>query len=139
MKLHRGRAFVSVNKAVVTQASSAIPVVPLYVSLLFKIMKAKGTHEGCIEQIQRLLEKQMYNGNALDFDDQGRVRIDDWEMAPDVQKAVFDVWPQVTTETFDGHADFAGYQSDFLKNFGFGVAGIDYEAPTEVERPIEDA
>jgi enoyl-[acyl-carrier protein] reductase/trans-2-enoyl-CoA reductase (NAD+) len=139
MKLHRGRAFVSVNKAVVTQASSAIPVVPLYVSLLFKIMKAKGTHEGCIEQIQRLFEKQMYNGNALDFDENGRVRIDDWEMAPDVQKAVFDAWPQVTTETFDAHADFAGYQSDFMKNFGFGLAGIDYEAPTEVERPIEDA
>jgi enoyl-[acyl-carrier protein] reductase/trans-2-enoyl-CoA reductase (NAD+) len=139
MKLHRGRAFVSVNKAVVTQASSAIPVVPLYVSLLFKIMKAKGTHEGCIEQIQRLFEQQMYNGNALDFDEQGRVRIDDREMAPDVQKAVFDIWPQVTTETFDAHADFAGYQSDFLKNFGFGVAGVDYEAPTEVERPIEDA
>jgi enoyl-[acyl-carrier protein] reductase/trans-2-enoyl-CoA reductase (NAD+) len=139
MKLHRGRAFVSVNKAVVTQASSAIPVVPLYVSLLFKIMKAKGTHEGCIEQIQRLFEKQMYNGNALDFDENGRVRIDDWEMAPDVQKAVFDAWPQVTTETFDAHADFAGYQTDFMKNFGFGLAGIDYEAPTEVERPIEDA
>jgi enoyl-[acyl-carrier protein] reductase/trans-2-enoyl-CoA reductase (NAD+) len=81
----------------------------------------------------------MYNGNALDFDENGRVRIDDWEMAPDVQKAVFDAWPQVTTETFDAHADFAGYQSDFMKNFGFGLAGIDYEAPTEVERPIEDA
>ncbi|NBV52026.1 MAG: trans-2-enoyl-CoA reductase family protein [Verrucomicrobia bacterium] len=139
MKLHRGRAFVSVNKAVVTQASSAIPVVPLYVSLLFKIMKAKGTHEGCIEQIQRLFEKQMYNGNALDFDENGRVRIDDWEMAPDVQKAVFEAWPHVTTETFDAHADFAGYQTDFMKNFGFGLAGIDYEGPTEVERPIEDA
>ena len=139
MKLHRGRAFVSVNKAVVTQASSAIPVVPLYVSLLFKIMKAKGTHEGCIEQIQRLFEKQMYNGNALDFDENGRVRIDDWEMSADVQKAVFDAWPHVTTETFDAHADFAGYQTDFMKNFGFGLAGIDYEAPTEVERPIEDA
>jgi enoyl-[acyl-carrier protein] reductase/trans-2-enoyl-CoA reductase (NAD+) len=139
MKLHRGRAFVSVNKAVVTQASSAIPVVPLYVSLLFKIMKAKGTHEGCIEQIQRLFEKQMYNGNALDFDENGRVRIDDWEMSADVQKAVFEAWPHVTTETFDAHADFAGYQTDFMKNFGFGLAGIDYEAPTEVERPIEDA
>jgi len=139
MKLHRGRAFVSVNKAVVTQASSAIPVVPLYVSLLFKIMKAKGTHEGCIEQIQRLFEKQMYNGNALDFDENGRVRIDDWEMSADVQKAVFDIWPTITTETFDAHADFAGYQTDFHKNFGFGLAGIDYEAPTEVERPIEDA
>lgn len=139
MKLHRGRAFVSVNKAVVTQASSAIPVVPLYVSLLFKIMKAKGNHEGCIEQIQRLFEKQMYNGNALNFDDKGRVRIDDWEMLPEIQKAVFDVWPAVTTETLDKYGDFAGYQSDFLKNFGFGLAGVNYDAPTEVERPIEDA
>jgi len=139
LKLRRGRAFVSVNKAVVTQASSAIPVVPLYVSLLFKVMKAKGTHEGCIEQIQRLFEKQMYNGNALDFDDAGRVRLDDLEMDPAVQKAVFDVWPQVTTETLDAHGDFAGYQSDFLKNFGFGLAGVDYEKPTEVERPITDA
>jgi enoyl-[acyl-carrier protein] reductase/trans-2-enoyl-CoA reductase (NAD+) len=138
MKLHRGRAFVSVNKAVVTQASSAIPVVPLYVSLLFKIMKAKGNHEGCIEQIQRLFEKQMYNDNALDFDDNGRVRIDDLEMLPEIQKAVFDIWPLVTTETFDQYGDFAGYQSDFLKNFGFGLAGVDYDAPTEVERPIEN-
>ena len=139
MKLHRGRAFVSVNKAVVTQASSAIPVVPLYVSLLFKIMKAKGNHEGCIEQIQRLFEKQMYNGECLNFDEKGRVRIDDWEMMPEIQKAVFDIWPNVTTETLDQYGDFAGYQSDFLKNFGFGLAGVDYEAPTEVERPIEDA
>ena len=138
MKLHRGRAFVSVNKAVVTQASSAIPVVPLYVSLLFKIMKAKGNHEGCIEQIQRLFEKQMYNDNALDFDDNGRVRIDDLEMLPEIQKAVFDIWPLVTTETFDQYGDFAGYQSDFLKNFGFGLTGVDYDAPTEVERPIEN-
>lgn len=139
MKLHRGRAFVSVNKAVVTQASSAIPVVPLYVSLLFKIMKAKGNHEGCIEQIQRLFEQQMYNGNALDFDEQGRVRIDNWEMQPEIQKAVFDLWPHVTSETLDQYGDFAGYQTDFLKNFGFGLAGVDYESPTEVERPIEDA
>ena len=138
LKLRRGRAFVSVNKAVVTQASSAIPVVPLYVSLLFKVMKAQGTHEGCIEQIQRLFEKQMYNGNALDFDDAGRVRLDDLEMKPEIQKAVFDVWPLVTTETLDTYGDFAGYQSDFLKNFGFGLAGVDYELPTEVERPITD-
>jgi enoyl-[acyl-carrier protein] reductase/trans-2-enoyl-CoA reductase (NAD+) len=139
LKMHRGRAFVSVNKAVVTQASSAIPVVPLYVSLLFKVMKPAGTHEGCIEQIQRLFEKQMYNGNALEFDDAGRVRLDDLEMKPEIQKAVFDVWPKVTTETLDVYGDFAGYQSDFLKNFGFGLAGIDYEQATEVERPIVDA
>jgi enoyl-[acyl-carrier protein] reductase/trans-2-enoyl-CoA reductase (NAD+) len=101
-------------------------------------MKAKGNHEGCIEQIQRLFEKQMYNDNALDFDDNGRVRIDDLEMLPEIQKAVFDIWPLVTTETFDQYGDFAGYQSDFLKNFGFGLTGVDYDAPTEVERPIEN-
>ncbi|MFM9168048.1 MAG: enoyl-ACP reductase FabV [Verrucomicrobiota bacterium] len=139
MKLRRGRAFVSINKAVVTQASSAIPVVPLYISILIKVMKTKGTHEGCIEQIQRLFEKQMYDGNALDFDDKGRVRIDDWEMAEDVQREVFRIWPDVTTETLGALADFAGYQKDFLGNFGFGCAGVDYEAPTEVERPITDA
>ena len=139
LKMHRGRAFVSVNKAVVTQASSAIPVVPLYISLLFKVMKPAGTHEGCIEQIQRLFEKQMYNGNALEFDDAGRVRLDDLEMKPEIQQAVFDVWPKVTTETLDTYGDFAGYQSDFLKNFGFGLAGVDYEQATEVERPIVDA
>jgi enoyl-[acyl-carrier protein] reductase/trans-2-enoyl-CoA reductase (NAD+) len=138
LKLRRGRAFVSVNKAVVTQASSAIPVVPLYISLLFKVMKAKGTHEGCIEQIQRLFERQMYNGNALDFDDAGRVRLDDLEMDPAVQRAVFDLWPQVNTETLDALGDFASYQADFLRNFGFGLAGVDYEAPTEVERPLVD-
>ncbi|MFM9001407.1 MAG: enoyl-ACP reductase FabV [Opitutia bacterium] len=139
MKLRRGRAFVSVNKAVVTQASSAIPVVPLYVSILFKVMKAKGTHEGCIEQIQRLFEKQMYNGNALDFDEKGRVRIDDWEMAEDVQREVFRIWPDVTTETLEKLADFEGYKRDFLGNIGFGCEGVDYDAPTEVERPIVDA
>jgi enoyl-[acyl-carrier protein] reductase/trans-2-enoyl-CoA reductase (NAD+) len=80
----------------------------------------------------------MYNDNALDFDDNGRVRIDDLEMLPEIQKAVFDIWPLVTTETFDQYGDFAGYQSDFLKNFGFGLAGVDYDAPTEVERPIEN-
>ena len=83
-----GRAFVSINKALVTQASSAIPVVPLYISVLYKIMKAQGTHEGCIEQIQRLFATQMYNGSALAFDDAGRVRLDDREMQPEVQRQI---------------------------------------------------
>ena len=98
-----------------------------------------GTDAAIARADTALAEREAAKDRGKLLDDQGRVRIDDWEMAPDVQKAVFDVWPQVTTETFDAHADFAGYQSDFLKNFGFGVAGIDYEAPTEVERPIEDA
>ncbi len=136
LKIRRGRAFVSVNKAVVTQASSAIPVVPLYISILFKVMKAKGLHEDCIEQIQRLFETQMYNGNFLNFDEAGLVHIDDLEMRDDVQKEVFEIWPKICTENLAELSDFAGYQSGFLKLFGFGLAGVDYSAPVEVEVPI---
>ncbi len=136
LKIRRGRAFVSVNKAVVTQASSAIPVVPLYISILFKVMKAKGLHEDCIEQIQRLFETQMYNDNALTFDEQGLVHIDDWEMRDDVQKEVFEIWPKVSTENLLELTDFAGYQAGFLKLFGFGLPGVDYAAEVELEVPI---
>ena len=123
-----GRAFISVNKALVTQASSAIPVVPLYISMLYKVMKAKGNHEGCIEQIDRLYRTQMYGGTGLFFDDAGRVRIDDWEMQPDVQEAVAKLWPEVCTENLSALTDIAGYRAEFLKLFGFGVPGIDYDA-----------
>jgi enoyl-[acyl-carrier protein] reductase/trans-2-enoyl-CoA reductase (NAD+) len=123
-----GRAFISVNKALVTQASSAIPVVPLYISMLYKVMKAKGTHEGCIEQIDRLFRTQMYGGAALTFDEAGRVRIDDWEMEPDIQAAVAKIWPDVTTENLPALTDIAGYREEFLKLFGFGLPGIDYDA-----------
>lgn len=136
LKIKRGRAFVSVNKALVTQASSAIPVVPLYISILFKVMKAKGLHEGCIEQIQRLFETQMYNDNFLAFDESGLVHIDDWEMREDVQKEVFEIWPKITTENLTELADLDGYQSEFLKLFGFGVDGVDYSQEVEVEVPI---
>src|SRR3954470_15716191 len=88
-----GRAFISVNKALVTQASSAIPVVPLYISILYKIMKAHGTHEGCIEQVQRLFATHLYNGNQPTLDVKGRIRVDDWEMLPDIQEAVKQLWP----------------------------------------------
>lgn len=132
-----GRAFVSVNKALVTQASAAIPVVPLYISLLYKIMKERGLHEGCIEQIDRLYRTQLYGGNALTFDDVGRVHVDDWEMRPEVQAEVSRLWPQVTTENLTTLTDFASYQSEFLKLFGFGLAGVDYDADTDphVELP----
>ncbi len=123
-----GRAFISVNKALVTQASSAIPVVPLYISLLYKIMKAKGTHEGCIEQIDRLFRTQMYGGGGLLFDDAGRVRIDDLEMQPDVQAEVARIWPEATTESLAALTDIVGYREEFLKLFGFGLPGIDYDA-----------
>lgn len=131
-----GRAFISVNKALVTQASSAIPVVPLYISILYKVMKAQGTHEGCIEQIQRLFATQMYHGHTPQFDSAGRVRIDDWEMRPEIQAAVREVWPRVTTENLRTETDLAGYQTDFLKLFGFGLPGINYEADTEPHVPM---
>jgi enoyl-[acyl-carrier protein] reductase/trans-2-enoyl-CoA reductase (NAD+) len=131
-----GRAFVSVNKALVTQASSAIPVVPLYISILYKIMKAKGLHEGCIEQIQRLFATQLYNGCALDFDDAGRVRIDDWEMRPEVQAEIPGIWQQVTTENLAEISDIEGYRTEFLKLFGFGLSGVDYSADVEPHIPM---
>ena len=132
-----GRAFISVNKALVTQASSAIPVVPLYISILYKIMKAKGSHEGCIEQIDRLFRTQMYGGTGLTFDDAGRVRIDDWEMDPDIQAAVAELWPQVNTENLGALTDIAGYRTEFLKLFGFGLPGINYDVDIDphVELP----
>ena len=126
-----GRAFISINKALVTQASSAIPVVPLYISILYKIMKAQGKHEGCIEQIQRLFATQMYNGSALNFDEGGRVRLDDLEMRPEVQRQITEIWPQVTTESLRSLTDIDGYRVEFLKLFGFGLAGVDYEADVE--------
>lgn len=132
LKLRRGKAFISVNKALVTQASSAIPVVPLYVSILYKVMKEKGIHEGCIEQIQRLFATQLYNGNCLEFDDEGRVRIDNLELRDDVQKAVFDIWPKVSTENLYKLTDFAGYKKEFLKLFGFGLPNVDYSKDVEI-------
>jgi enoyl-[acyl-carrier protein] reductase/trans-2-enoyl-CoA reductase (NAD+) len=131
-----GRAFISVNKALVTQASSAIPVVPLYISILYKIMKEQGTHEGCIEQMQRLFATQMYNGRTLHLDDAGRVRIDDLEMVPSVQAAVREIWPTVTTANLVEKTDIAGYRSEFLKLFGFALAGVDYEAEVEPHVPM---
>lgn len=133
-----GRAFISVNKALVTQASSAIPVVPLYISILYKIMKAKGLHEGCIEQMQRLFATQLYNGAALAFDDGGRVRVDDREMRPDVQAEAARLWPQVTTETLAALTDIEGYRSEFLRLFGFGLPGINYAADCEPHVPMPE-
>lgn len=134
LKLKHGSAFVSVNKAVVTQASSAIPVVPLYISILFKIMKEKGLHEGCIEQLYRLYSTQMYQGNFLDFDEEGRVRIDDWEMKPEIQEEVSELWKTVTNDNFKEISDYAGYKAEFLKLFGFGLEAVDYDAPTDPDR-----
>lgn len=125
-----GKAWVSVNKALVTQASSAIPVVPLYISLLYKVMKAEGTHEDCIEQMDRLFRDRLYNGNPQP-DEAGRIRIDDWEMAPAVQKLVDQRWTEVNTDNLREIADFDGYQAGFLKLFGFGLIGVDYNADVD--------
>jgi len=123
-----GKSYVSVNKALVTQSSSAIPVVPLYISLLYKVMKAKGTHEGTIEQIQRLFAERLYteDGNVA-LDEAGRIRIDDLEMADDVQAEVDKLWKEITTENLSDISDIAGYRKEFFNLFGFEVDGIDYE------------
>lgn len=121
-----GKAFVSVNKALVTQASSAIPVIPLYISLLYKIMKAEGIHEGCIEQMQRLYAERLYTSQDVPTDEQGRIRIDDWEMRTDVQEKVASFWKQATTENLSEIGDLEGYKQDFLNLFGFGFKGVDY-------------
>ncbi len=124
---YNGRAFVSVNKALVTQASSAIPVVPLYISLLYKIMKNKNIHEGCIEQISRLFVDHLYNNdNTYLLDQAGRIRIDDLEMRTDVQEEISKLWNIITTENIEHISDLAGYREEFYKLFGFNIANVDY-------------
>ncbi|GAB3045872.1 enoyl-ACP reductase FabV [Stenotrophomonas tumulicola] len=150
-----GDARVSVLKAVVTQASSAIPTMPLYLSLLFKVMKEKGTHEGCIEQLDVLydiLYGGKAEGTAVDrlrhdlvdgqgrpvalIDGEGRLRADYKEMAPEVQAEVLALWPQVTNENLYEISDLAGYKADFLRLFGFGVEGVDYDADVDPDVKI---
>jgi len=130
LKELNGKAYVSVNKALVTQASSAIPVIPLYISLLYKIMKAEGVHEGCIEQIQRLFAQRLYTGNTVPTDEKGRIRIDDWEMRTDIQDRVKTLWADATTESLTSIGDLAGYKQDFLNLFGFGFDNVNYDADT---------
>ena len=134
-----GGAYVSVNKALVTQASSAIPVVPLYISLLYKVMKKKNLHEGCIEQIERLFSDRLYNGASPQLDEAGRIRIDDWEMKPEIQAEVASLWNTVSTENLEHISDIAGYREEFLKLFGFGLPGVDYQAEADPEMPLPSA
>ncbi len=130
-----GKALISVNKALVTQASSAIPVIPLYISLLYKVMKKEDIHEGCIEQIQRLFEQRLYTDGPIPTDEKGRVRIDDWEMRPDVQAKVDELWKEADTEALASIGDLAGYRSDFMNLFGFEVPGVTYG--TEVDEMVQ--
>lgn len=126
-----GKAYVSVNKALVTQASSAIPVIPLYISLLYKIMKANGTHEGCIEQIQRLYDQRLYTGKDVLVDEKGRIRIDDLEMDASVQEQIAKLWLEATTENLPQLGDLEGYRNDFHNLFGFGFKEIDYKVDAD--------
>lgn len=133
-----GEAFVSVNKALVTQASSAIPVVPLYISLLFKIMKEKNNHEGCIEQMVRLFADRLYNPSNTDtpVDEQSRIRVDDWELESTIQEQIKSLWPEVNTENLESLTDIAGYRTDFYNLFGFEFDNIDYSAEVDAEVDI---
>ncbi len=121
-----GEAVISVNKALVTQASAAIPVVPLYISLLFKLMKQKGTHEGTIEQIDRLYRDHFYASKPQARDAQGMIRLDDLEMQPDIQEKIMKFWSQITTENLAELTDIEGYRDDFYRLFGFNFPGVDY-------------
>lgn len=132
-----GKAYVSVNKALVTQASSAIPVIPLYISLLYKTMKEMGLHEGTIEQIDRLYRERLYTGGEVPVDEQGRIRIDDWEMRDDVQAKVSELWAKADTENLAEIGDLEGYRKDFYNLFGFEFAGVDYAADTNEMVNIE--
>lgn len=130
-----GDARVSVLKAVVTQASSAIPIMPLYLSLLFKVMKADGSHEGCIEQLYRLFAECLYSDSPR-TDDTGRLRVDELELRPQIQEAVARAWHDVTSENIPDVTDFVGYKKDFLRLFGFEIEGVDYEADVDPVVPI---
>jgi enoyl-[acyl-carrier protein] reductase/trans-2-enoyl-CoA reductase (NAD+) len=131
-----GDARVSVLKAVVTQASSAIPIMPLYLSLLFKIMKADGTHEGCIEQVNGLFRDSLYSAQPK-FDSEGRLRADGKELRPEVQNKVAELWRQVSNENLDQISDFKGYKKEFLHLFGFEIDGVDYDADVDPDVKID--
>uniref|UniRef100_UPI0040477FDE enoyl-ACP reductase FabV n=1 Tax=Vibrio anguillarum TaxID=55601 RepID=UPI0040477FDE len=130
-----GTANVAVLKSVVTQASSAIPVMPLYIAMVFKKMREQGVHEGCIEQIYRMFSQRLYkeDGSAPEVDEQNRLRLDDWELREDIQKHCRELWPQITTENLKELTDYVEYKEEFLKLFGFGVDGVDYEADVDTE------
>lgn len=129
-------AYVSVNKALVTQSSSAIPVVPLYISILYKVMKEAGIHEGCIEQMQRMFAEKLYGG-GVKTDSEGLIRMDDWEMREDIQKKVAEIWESISNDNFSENADLTGYTLDFNRLFGFDAEGVDYEAECDIEGGIE--
>ncbi|MGO9413392.1 MAG: enoyl-ACP reductase FabV [Spirochaetia bacterium] len=121
-----GRAIVAVNKAVVTLASAAIPFVPLYIALLYKVMKERGTHEGCIEQMNRLFRDRLYTGGPIPVDEAGRIRLDERELDPTVQEKVRELFAQVTTENLPQLSDFEGYRKELSRICGFDSPGVNY-------------
>lgn len=137
LKAKGGNAHVAVLKSVVTQASAAIPVMPLYISMAFKIMKEQGIHEGCIEQIQRLFETRLYSGEQAPVDEQNRLRLDDWELRDEVQNACREIWAQVNDDNIYQLTDYQGYKDEFLRLFGFGLTGVDYDADVNPEVEFE--
>jgi enoyl-[acyl-carrier protein] reductase/trans-2-enoyl-CoA reductase (NAD+) len=126
-----GRALISVNKALVTRASSVIPAVPLYIALLYRVMKDRGLHEACIQQIDRLFRHYLYSPDPLPADEEGRIRLDDREMLPEVQEEVRKRWQEVTSENVERLSDIAGFRDEYLRYHGFGVPGIDYSVEVE--------
>jgi enoyl-[acyl-carrier protein] reductase/trans-2-enoyl-CoA reductase (NAD+) len=121
-----GKALISVNKALITRASAVIPAVPLYTALLYRVMKDKHLHEGCIQQIYRLYHDFLFSGSSPKVDTEGRIRIDDWEMRPDVQRQVADLWQKIDQENIGEMADLRGLKEEFLRHHGFGMPGVDY-------------
>ena len=134
-----GGAWVSLNKAVVTQASAAIPAFALYAAILFRVMKERGTHEGATEQIVRLLRERLPAALEGDVDGDGRIRLDDLEMEPSVQARVAEIWGRIESGNLEELSDYRGYRRDFEQLFGFGVEGVDYAAATEIDRPLQAA
>lgn len=128
-------AYVAVNKAVVTQSSAAIPIVPLYLAILFRVMKEKKLHEGCMEQMYRLFHDRLFGG-AVVTDENRLIRMDDWEMKPEVQKAVFDIWNTISQDNLEEVTDIDGYWKEFYEIFGFGIDGVDYDADVDILIPV---
>ncbi len=130
-----GSANVAVLKSVVTQASSAIPVMPLYIAMVFKKMREQGVHEGCMEQIYRMFSQRLYkdDGSAAQVDSENRLRLDDWELRDDIQQHCSNLWPTITTENLKELTDYEEYKEEFLKLFGFGIDGVDYDADVNPE------
>ena len=139
LKAINGSANIAVLKSVVTQASSAIPVMPLYIAMSFKKMREEGIHEGCIEQISRMFRERLYktDGSVAEVDEDNRLRLDDWELRDDIQTYCKELWPQLTDDNLTELTDYRLYKDEFLKLFGFGVAGVYYEADVNPVVPFD--